>query len=316
MFDQSPHWDLGTAFPSVLRPLLICAKLGRWACQGLPVPGQSRCMWEQVGYRRGEVAAIGSYLCLSHVLVPLCLIPPPVPPFPSPTPLPPSWKPSLCLRVKPARPLSCPFPFCDQGWGRGAGEGEGREPGRKSSWPGREGGQLAESRMDGQWGPGLGPTPAEGFEGTRVRWGPEPAGKGAWLEGFEGHQRRREPLPAGLWWAASAKPELGLGCCLPPTSGSGIPGLGSPAFCLLTVPSPSSRLVQFLSRQPCPPNARAPGPEPDRQTSHQLGHGRGAGGPMIQPRTPVPTPSPQNSPLTTPVPALRSSVHIFKPGKR
>lgn len=30
MFDQSPHWGLGTAFPSVLRPLLIRAKLGRW----------------------------------------------------------------------------------------------------------------------------------------------------------------------------------------------------------------------------------------------------------------------------------------------
>lgn len=157
MFDQSPHWGLGTAFPSVLRPLLICAKLGRWVCQGLPSPRPEQVHVGAGGIQEGEVAAIGSYLCLSCILVPLCLIPPPVPPFPLPTPLPPSLKPSLCLGVKPARPLSCPFPLCDlpplpsaaRAGGKEPWRVRGGEPGRKSSWLGREGGQLAENQMEG-----------------------------------------------------------------------------------------------------------------------------------------------------------------------
>lgn len=46
MFDQSLHWGLRTAFHSVHRPLLICAKLGKWVygvnpkmCQGFLSPG-------------------------------------------------------------------------------------------------------------------------------------------------------------------------------------------------------------------------------------------------------------------------------------
>lgn len=68
MFDQSPHWGLKTAFPSVLRPLLICAKLGRWVCQGFPRPGP-----EQINVGAGGIQGKGRWrlrgpTCASSIL--------------------------------------------------------------------------------------------------------------------------------------------------------------------------------------------------------------------------------------------------------
>lgn len=144
MFDQSPHWGLRTAFPSVLRPLFICAKLGRWGCQGFPSPGPEQVNVGIGGIQgRGRWQLLGSYLCLSSTP---CLNPPSVPQFPFPTSLSPSLKPPLCLSVKPASPLSCPLPFFDLPLfpqlprlkERRGGGWRGGEQERKSSWLGRE----------------------------------------------------------------------------------------------------------------------------------------------------------------------------------
>lgn len=92
MFDQSLHWGLKTAFPSVLRPLLIRAKLSRWVCR---VKTPKMCQsWASAGKRGGrwatgerEVAAKGvppmSLFYLHHVSF---LLPQfPFPPFLSPS---------------------------------------------------------------------------------------------------------------------------------------------------------------------------------------------------------------------------------------
>lgn len=143
MFDQSPHRGLRTAFPSVFRPLLICAKLGGWVCQGFPSPGPQQVnvgaggIQERGGGRYRGSTCISFILTMSHPF--LCAS---VSLFHMSLPL----KPSLSLSVRPASPLSSPFPFFDlpllpsaakaeenEGWRVGGGE-----QGRKASWLGRE----------------------------------------------------------------------------------------------------------------------------------------------------------------------------------
>lgn len=43
MLDQSPHWGLRTAFPSILRPLLIRAKLGQVGLRGVGGKDPPKC---------------------------------------------------------------------------------------------------------------------------------------------------------------------------------------------------------------------------------------------------------------------------------
>lgn len=112
-----------------------------------PVLGQSRYMWDTGG-------GSGSYRVLPVSL----LYPHPSVPHPSPCASVSSSHTSSSL--KPARPLSCPFPLCDlppppsaaRAGGKEPWRVRGGEPGRKSSWLGREGGQLEKNQMEGATG--------------------------------------------------------------------------------------------------------------------------------------------------------------------
>lgn len=165
MFDQSPYWGLRTAFPSVLRPLFISAKLGRWVyrvktpktCQSWARAGKCGGRWA-TGER--EVAAKGVLpMCLFYLHHVSSL---PLPQFPYPPFLSPSLKPSHVsvsdqLLPSTACSLCLTYPLFPQPpklkERRGGREERRGETGQVEE---RMRSAMLRSRWRGQWGMGLG----------------------------------------------------------------------------------------------------------------------------------------------------------------
>lgn len=147
MFDQSPPWGLGTAFPSNPQTIAPPCQTGLGGFEGRgrppkcakdpPVLGQDRQMWGRVGSGGRKRQRKGSRLSL---LPSLCLLPP------------------LCLRVSP--PISVflleaalcqrhgtssrqpPIPFFDEAPLPSAARAEGKEP-----WKEGAGGKASRGRL-------------------------------------------------------------------------------------------------------------------------------------------------------------------------